>query len=62
LRRYVDFFAGFCLIANGAYIGVGSFAGVGDARDMLRHGSPRWLLAMSGILSTACGLWLARPY
>jgi hypothetical protein len=37
-----QFFAGFCLIANGAYIGVGSFARIGDAGDMLRHGSPRW--------------------
>src|SRR5437762_5721447 len=26
----VRFFAGFCLIANGAYIGAGSFDGVGD--------------------------------
>src|SRR5262245_2292907 len=25
------FFAGFCLLANGAYIGAGSFEGVGDA-------------------------------
>src|SRR5215475_1853239 len=25
------FFAGFCLIANGAYLGVGSFDNVGDA-------------------------------
>ena len=34
------FFAGFCCIANGAYIGVGSFDGIGDAGEMLRHGSP----------------------
>ena len=57
-RRYVDFFAGFCLIANGAYIGVGSIEGVGDAGDMLRHGSPPWLLAMFGILCIAGGLWI----
>lgn len=57
-RRYLDFFAGFCLIANGAYIGVGSLEAIGDAGDMLRHGSPRWLLAMFGILAVTYGLWI----
>jgi hypothetical protein len=38
------FFAGFCLIANGAYIGVGSFDGIGDAGEMMRNGSPTWSL------------------
>src|SRR5262245_29583041 len=33
------FFTGICLIANGVYIGIGSFAGVGDCGQMLRHGS-----------------------
>src|SRR4051812_19626552 len=33
------FFAGFCLIANGAYLGVGSFGRVGDAKDLLNHGA-----------------------
>src|SRR5262245_333403 len=33
------FFAGFCLLANGLYIGVGSFDQVGDCGEMLRHGS-----------------------
>src|SRR5262245_59144782 len=31
------FFAGFCLIANGAYLAVGSVDGIGDAGEMLRH-------------------------
>jgi hypothetical protein len=57
-RRFLEFFAGFCLIANGVYIGAGSFGGVGDAGDMLRHGSPRWLLAAFGLLSAICGLWI----
>jgi hypothetical protein len=56
--RHVNFFAGFCLIANGAYIGVGSIEGIGDAGDLLRHGSPRWLLAMFGIMCVAGGLWI----
>ena len=33
------FFAGFCLVANGAYIAGGSFDRLGDAGVMLRHGS-----------------------
>ena len=32
---FVRFFDGFCLIANGAYIGAGSFQRIGDAGDML---------------------------
>lgn len=31
-----QFFAGFCLVANGAYVGVGSFGGVGDAGELVR--------------------------
>src|SRR3954447_25675166 len=32
------FFAGFCLVANGGYIGGGSFDRLGDAGQRLRHG------------------------
>ena len=49
------FFAGFCCIANGAYIGVGSFDGIGDAGEMLRHGSPIWVLWMFGVLTIPVG-------
>ncbi len=49
------FFAGFCLIANGAYIGVGSFDGVGDAGEMLRCRTPIWLLWLFGILTIPFG-------
>jgi len=52
----VRFFAGFCLVANGAYIGVGSFDGIGDAGDMLRHGSPIWLLWAFGVVTVPLGL------
>ncbi len=52
------FFAGFCLLANGLYIGVGSFAAVGDCGDMLRHGSPLWHLWLFGLLTAPAGLWL----
>jgi hypothetical protein len=52
------FFAGFCLLANGLYIGVGSFDGVGDAGDMLRAGSPIWTLWLFGQITALAGLAL----
>jgi hypothetical protein len=58
IRRLADFFAGFCLIANGLYIGAGSFGRIGDAGDMLRHGSPPWTLFVFGVACTAGGLWI----
>ena len=52
------FFAGFCLIANGAYLAIGSFDRVGDAGDLLRHGSPAWTLWLFGLLAVPAGLGL----
>lgn len=52
------FFAGFCLITNGLYIGLGSFGNVGDCGDMLRHGSQLWQLWLFGALTAPLGLWL----
>lgn len=52
------FFAGFCLIANGLYIGVGSIEGVGDCGEMLRNGSQPWQLWLFGALTVPLGLWL----
>ncbi len=52
------FFAGFCLIANGLYIGGGSFSGVGDCGEMLRHGSSPWQLWLFGAVASPLGLWL----
>jgi hypothetical protein len=52
------FFAGFCIIANGAYIGAGSFGRIGDAGTMLRYGSRAWQLWVFGLVATALGLFL----
>ncbi len=52
------FFAGFCLIANGAYIGGGSLYRAGDARDMLRLGAPIWQLWLFGGACLVAGLLL----
>jgi hypothetical protein len=58
LYYLIQFFAGFCLIANGVYLGVGSFGGVGDAGDLLRCGSPQWTLIAFGLACAPAGLWL----
>jgi hypothetical protein len=50
------FFAGFCLIANGAYLGVGAFYPVGDAEELMRLGTPRGVLIGFGIGAVTCGL------
>lgn len=54
----LQFFAGFCLIANGVYLGAGSFAAVGDAFDLLNLGVPRWALVAFGVATVAPGLFL----
>ena len=52
------FWAAFCLLANGLYIGAGSFGRIGDAGDMLAAGSPMWMLVTFGIITAAAGLAL----
>lgn len=51
------FFAGFCLITNGAYLGVGAFEGIGDARTLLHGGAPQWTLLLFGIVAVVPGFW-----
>jgi hypothetical protein len=52
------FFAGFCLITNGAYLWVGSFLGAGDCGEMVRQGSPAWVLRLFGAVAVPTGFWL----
>jgi hypothetical protein len=52
------FFAGFCLISNGLYIGLGSFEGIGDCGDLLRHGASLWQLWLFGVITAPAGLAL----
>ncbi len=64
-RRYcrkvaylATFLAGYCCLANGLYLAVGSLSGVGDAGDLLRHGAARWQLLLFGLPTSLLGLWL----
>ena len=54
----LKFFAGFCLIANGCYLGVGTFLHVGDGSDLSRYGCPRWLMLLFGLICVPSGLFL----
>jgi hypothetical protein len=54
----VRFFAGFCGVANGAYLGLGSFQRVGDCGDLLNHGAAIWHLWLFGAGSAAAGVML----
>lgn len=58
-RRVPDplkFFAGFCLVSNGMYLGMGSFFHAGDAQDLIRLGAPMPLMIALGIVWTFAGL------
>lgn len=57
-RFLLRFFAGFCLIANGAYLGFGSFEGIGDCGDLLRSGAAAWQLWLFGSVTMPLGFWL----
>jgi hypothetical protein len=62
-RSYVylaAWFAGFCLIANGAYLVGGAFLGgnADDAGVILQHGGARWQLLVFGIPAVIVGLYL----
>lgn len=51
--------AGFCLIANGAYLAVGSLLPDGDdAGTMLRHGAAQWQILIFALPAAAVGLYL----
>ena len=56
--RQALWLAGFCLIANGAYLGVGAFDPVGDAGQLLQHGASAWQLAGFGLVTAPLGLFL----
>ena len=57
-RRAIEYFAGFCLIANGVYVGAGWAYYVGDAADLLDYGTPRWVMTAFGAAAAVGGLYL----
>lgn len=53
------FFAGFCLVANGAYLAGDAFVRGGDGRELIQHGTPPWALVLFGLPAIALGLYLS---
>jgi hypothetical protein len=51
-------FAGFCLVANGAYLASAIVMPVGDTQDLVRLGAPAWLVALPGVALLGFGLAL----
>ncbi len=56
--RLIQFFTGFCLIANGAYIAGGAWDGTGDCGVMLQTGTPLWMMWGFGLLTIPSGFLL----
>lgn len=56
LTPWLRFFAGFCLIANGCYLGYGVIEAIGDAEELVRLGMPSWTLGTFGVICVAGGL------
>lgn len=57
-RSYLAaFFAGFCLVANGAYLAGDAFLQGGDGREFVQHGVPPWTLVAVGLPAVAVGLY-----
>lgn len=55
-RHIVLYMAGFSLVANGLYLGVGLLYRAGDCEVLLRLGAEPWQLLLFGLTSTGMGL------
>ena len=55
--HFLGLFAGFCCLANGAYICFGSFWRFGDCGDLIFNGASIWMLWLFGIAALALGGW-----
>jgi hypothetical protein len=56
LAFLLRFFAGFCLIANGAYLASVALMPAGDTADLLRLGTPLWAVVVPGVAAFVAGL------
>lgn len=58
-RSYLAaFYAGFCLVANGAYLVGDAVLQGGDGREFIQHGIPPWALIAAGLPVVAAGLYV----
>jgi hypothetical protein len=54
----LSFFVGLCLIANGAYLAFGWTMTAGDAAELVKRGTPIWLLIAVGLPSLLGGFYI----
>jgi hypothetical protein len=57
LYRLMQFFTGFCLIANGLYLAVGWTMTAGDGHDLYRLSVPAWGMVLTGTMLFSIGLY-----
>lgn len=59
LNAWLRFFTGFCLVANGCYLGTGLFDPVGDASDLIQQGASAWHFGLFAAVTVPTGfiLW-----
>ncbi len=58
-RRYLAaFFAGFCLVANGAYLAGDAILQGGDGRELVLQQVPPWTLVAGGLLLVTGGFYV----
>lgn len=55
---YARWFAAWCLVANGVYIGAGIVMAEADPGEMLRLGTPRWVMFVFGLVCCVAGAFL----
>jgi hypothetical protein len=57
-RSLTMWFAGFCLVCNGAYLLAGTVIRSGDTRELIRLGTPPIICALIGGVMLAAGLFV----
>jgi len=54
----LGFFTGLCLVANGAYMGMGWTMSAGDAAELMKLGTPMWVLVAYGAITFFLGFYV----
>jgi len=57
-KSALGFFTGLCLVANGAYLGMGWTMTAGDAAELIKLGTPICMLIAFGLITIICGLYI----
>jgi len=58
LDLILSFFAGLCLVANGAYLAASWMMSAGDAAELMKRGVPVWVLVGVGLPTMLTGFYV----